>query len=251
MQETYKIGEVAAKLNLKTYVLRFWETEFPQIEPLRTEKGQRLYNKEHVGILRRIRHLLHERGLTIDGARKVLMEEAGRGVTYAEDGSYFAVKHWSNAQGEQYSNMYAMQSSEEQVADGLNADTQSMDKQEVEAEDFILDDVPANEEFILEPAPTLPADEDFILEPAPKNTAKNSGAFSIIHLTLPGCPSSPALPQITPACPPCVTLPEPISYLESNSAQKNKQALFLKSICVELEQVKNILKNNIQNAPKP
>ena len=43
MPGTYKIGEDAALLNLKTYVLRFWETEFPQIAPLRTETGRRVY----------------------------------------------------------------------------------------------------------------------------------------------------------------------------------------------------------------
>jgi DNA-binding transcriptional MerR regulator len=83
MAVTYKIGEAAALLRLKTYVLRFWETEFPQIVPLRTEKGQRLYTEEHLALLDRIRFLLHEHGLTIEGARKVLAEEAGRGVRYA------------------------------------------------------------------------------------------------------------------------------------------------------------------------
>lgn len=79
---TYKIGEAAALLNLKTYVLRFWETEFPDIVPLRTEKGQRLYTTEHLALLERIRFLLHDRGLTIGGARKVLAEEKERGVVY-------------------------------------------------------------------------------------------------------------------------------------------------------------------------
>ena len=82
MSVPYKIGEAAALLNLKTYVLRFWETEFPQIVPLRTEKGQRLYTEDNLALLDRIRFLLHERGLTIEGARKVLAEEAGRGVRY-------------------------------------------------------------------------------------------------------------------------------------------------------------------------
>lgn len=82
MSATYKIGEAASLLNLKTYVLRFWETEFSQIIPLRTEKGQRLYTEENLALLSRIRFLLHERGLTIEGARKVLAEEAARGVNY-------------------------------------------------------------------------------------------------------------------------------------------------------------------------
>ena len=70
--ETYKIGEVAEMLNLKTHVLRFWETEFPQLAPLRTAKGQRLYTDAHVALLRRIQQLLHEQGMTIEGARRVI-----------------------------------------------------------------------------------------------------------------------------------------------------------------------------------
>lgn len=87
MADTYKIGEAAALLNLKTYVLRFWETEFPDVIPLRTGKGQRLYTVEHLALLERIRYLLHERGLTIGGARKILAEEKERGVSYVFDPS--------------------------------------------------------------------------------------------------------------------------------------------------------------------
>ena len=71
-EKTYRIGEVAEMLNLKTHVLRFWETEFPQLAPLRTGKGQRLYTEDHIGLLRRIQQLLHEQGMTIEGARRVL-----------------------------------------------------------------------------------------------------------------------------------------------------------------------------------
>ncbi len=71
-ERTYKIGEAAQILKLKSYVLRFWETEFPQLSPMRTDKGQRLYSESNLETLKFIRHLLHERGLTIEGARKVL-----------------------------------------------------------------------------------------------------------------------------------------------------------------------------------
>ena len=71
-QKTYRIGEAAELLDLKTHVLRFWESEFPQLAPLRTEKGQRLYTESHLALLRRIRQLLHEQGMTIEGARRVL-----------------------------------------------------------------------------------------------------------------------------------------------------------------------------------
>lgn len=69
-------------LNLKTHVLRFWETEFPQLAPLRTESGQRVYTDSHVALLRRIRQLLHEQGMTIEGAKRVLA-----GDIELEDGS--------------------------------------------------------------------------------------------------------------------------------------------------------------------
>ena len=71
-EKNYRIGEAAELLNLKTHVLRFWETEFPQLAPLRTDKGQRLYTESHLALLRRIRQLLHEQGMTIEGARRVL-----------------------------------------------------------------------------------------------------------------------------------------------------------------------------------
>ena len=71
-EKNYRIGEAAELLNLKTQVLRFWETEFPQLAPLRTDKGQRLYTESHLALLRRIRQLLHEQGMTIEGARRVL-----------------------------------------------------------------------------------------------------------------------------------------------------------------------------------
>ena len=73
-EATYRIGEVAELLNEKTYVLRYWETEFPQIAPTRSEKGQRLYSEADVSILKRIQQLLHEKGMTIEGARRILEE---------------------------------------------------------------------------------------------------------------------------------------------------------------------------------
>jgi DNA-binding transcriptional MerR regulator len=73
--KTYRIGEAAEMLQLKSYVLRFWESEFPQLVPLRTEKGQRLYTEDHVALLRRIQMLLHAKGMTIEGARRILDHE--------------------------------------------------------------------------------------------------------------------------------------------------------------------------------
>jgi DNA-binding transcriptional MerR regulator len=78
-QKTYKIGEIAALTGLKPFVLRFWETEFPMLVPVRSLKGQRLYTEEHLALIRAIKTLLYEEKLTIDGARRRLAE-TGRDV---------------------------------------------------------------------------------------------------------------------------------------------------------------------------
>lgn len=72
----YSIGEVARMLELKQSALRFWEKKFPQIEPLHTKKGHRVYTEKHIAMLRQIQQLLHGQGMTIDGARRVLEESA-------------------------------------------------------------------------------------------------------------------------------------------------------------------------------
>jgi len=74
---TYKIGQAAELLGVKPFVLRFWESEFPQLTPIRKGSGQRLYTEEHIELVRRIQHLLYEQGLTIEGARRAL-EDNGR-----------------------------------------------------------------------------------------------------------------------------------------------------------------------------
>jgi len=72
----FKIGEVSAIVELPAYVLRFWETEFPMINPKRTASGQRLYTQRDVALILKIKHLLHERKYTIDGARQLLATKA-------------------------------------------------------------------------------------------------------------------------------------------------------------------------------
>jgi DNA-binding transcriptional MerR regulator len=72
----YRIGEVARLCAVETYVLRFWETEFPQLKPNKSGAGQRLYRRREVDLARRIRHLLYEEGYTIPGARQAIQAEA-------------------------------------------------------------------------------------------------------------------------------------------------------------------------------
>lgn len=68
----YRIGEAAKILNVKTSVLRFWESEFTQIRPKRTETGQRYYSEKDMHILKKIHTLLYQEGMTINGAKKTL-----------------------------------------------------------------------------------------------------------------------------------------------------------------------------------
>jgi DNA-binding transcriptional MerR regulator len=70
----FKIGEAARLCALKPYVLRYWETEFHSIKPQKTRSGQRLYRKQDVELLLRIRDLLYEQRFTIEGARTRLRE---------------------------------------------------------------------------------------------------------------------------------------------------------------------------------
>jgi len=66
----FRIGEVAKLCKLPAYVLRFWETEFPQLAPKKSSTGQRLYRQKDVENVVRIKKLLYEQGFTIAGARQ-------------------------------------------------------------------------------------------------------------------------------------------------------------------------------------
>ena len=71
----FRIGEVASLCRLPAYVLRFWETEFPHLKPVKSSTGQRMYRKRDVEFVVRIKKLLYENGFTIAGARVQLREE--------------------------------------------------------------------------------------------------------------------------------------------------------------------------------
>ena len=70
----YKIGEACKLLDIQPYVLRYWETEFPELSPNKSRSGQRVYSEEEIGLIRRIKELLYEEGFTISGARLQLKE---------------------------------------------------------------------------------------------------------------------------------------------------------------------------------
>jgi DNA-binding transcriptional MerR regulator len=72
----FRIGEVAKLCKLPAYVLRFWESEFPQLKPVKSSTGQRMYRQRDVESALRIKKLLYEEGFTIAGARQQLRSES-------------------------------------------------------------------------------------------------------------------------------------------------------------------------------
>ena len=72
----FRIGEVAKLCKLPAYVLRFWQTEFPQLKPVKSSTGQRMYRQRDVESALRIKKLLYEEGFTIAGARQQLKSES-------------------------------------------------------------------------------------------------------------------------------------------------------------------------------
>jgi DNA-binding transcriptional MerR regulator len=76
----YKIGEVCQITDTQPYVLRFWESEFPQLAPKKSRNGQRIYRRKDVDLVLQIKRLLYEEGYTIAGARKKLGMADGQGA---------------------------------------------------------------------------------------------------------------------------------------------------------------------------
>ena len=82
----YRIGEVSRMTGIKAFVLRYWETEFPTLEPMKSSNGRRFYREEDVEMIRKIKRLLYDEGFTIAGARRNLRE----GGTEPESGATMA-----------------------------------------------------------------------------------------------------------------------------------------------------------------
>jgi DNA-binding transcriptional MerR regulator len=72
----FRIGEVAELTGVPPYVLRYWESEFRLLRPRKNRAGQRVYRKHEVQLVLRIKHLLYEERLTLEGAKKRLQQEA-------------------------------------------------------------------------------------------------------------------------------------------------------------------------------
>ena len=87
----FRIGEVSRLTSTKTFVLRYWESEFPTLQPVKSPSGHRLYRREDIDTVFEIKRLLYEQGFTIAGARKHLAEQAG------ENGAAVSHRHATRA----------------------------------------------------------------------------------------------------------------------------------------------------------
>jgi DNA-binding transcriptional MerR regulator len=91
-KKLYRIGEVSRLADLKPFVLRYWETEFPMLQPLKSPGGLRLYRQDDVDMVFRIKRLLYDEGFTIAGARRYLRGHEGgaeesRSANHAAEGA--------------------------------------------------------------------------------------------------------------------------------------------------------------------
>src|SRR3974390_2101076 len=77
-ERLYRIGEVSKLTALKPFVLRYWETEFPMLEPVKSPSGHRLYRQQDVDLVLKIKRLLYDEGFTTAGPRRYL-RESGNG----------------------------------------------------------------------------------------------------------------------------------------------------------------------------
>jgi len=74
-KQAFKIGEVCEMMQVEPYVLRYWETEFEELQPEKNPMGQRVYRPRDIEVIYLIKKLLYEEGYTIAGARKQLKKE--------------------------------------------------------------------------------------------------------------------------------------------------------------------------------
>jgi DNA-binding transcriptional MerR regulator len=98
-KDFYRIGEVSRLTALKPFVLRYWETEFPMLEPVKSPSGHRLYRQEDVEMVLRIKRLLYDEGFTIAGARRHLREQNGDGETSLATGTGVGSTGVASAEG--------------------------------------------------------------------------------------------------------------------------------------------------------
>ncbi len=82
----FRIGEVSRLTDTKPFVLRYWETEFPMLQPVKTPKGHRLYRREDIEMVLAIKRLLYDEGFTIAGARRHLTDNGAPSTEVQSNG---------------------------------------------------------------------------------------------------------------------------------------------------------------------
>ncbi len=80
------ISEVSKELEVPAHVLRFWETKFPQVKPMKRGGGRRYYRPEDVSLLRGVREMLHVDGFSIKGVQKALKEQGVKAIAERSEG---------------------------------------------------------------------------------------------------------------------------------------------------------------------
>jgi len=80
------ISEVSKELDVPAHVLRFWETKFPQVKPMKRGGGRRYYRPEDVSLLRGVREMLHVDGFSIKGVQKALKEQGVKAIAERSEG---------------------------------------------------------------------------------------------------------------------------------------------------------------------
>ncbi|NLV24060.1 MAG: MerR family transcriptional regulator [Deltaproteobacteria bacterium] len=83
----FKIGEVAEIVGVRPHVLRYWESEFSRFRPAKSSKNQRLYRRQDIELVLRVKDLLYNQGFTIAGAKRKLREENGAKERQDPDGN--------------------------------------------------------------------------------------------------------------------------------------------------------------------
>jgi DNA-binding transcriptional MerR regulator len=81
----FRIGEVSTITGIEPYVLRYWETEFPKINPARSRSGQRLYKRHDIEIILQIKDLLYDKKFTIAGAKRYLQQRRKESKLASDD----------------------------------------------------------------------------------------------------------------------------------------------------------------------
>ena len=124
------IAEVADELGIATHVLRFWETKFPQIQPMKRSGGRRYYRPDDVELVRKIKYYLYDKRYTIEGVQKVIKEKGLKKIIGEEiQKDFFAESLEQIDLSEKNKELLKEISSElKAVADSLNASLEQIKK---------------------------------------------------------------------------------------------------------------------------